>query len=216
MSLDTYTALVTSQYKNKTKFMDLVEVKAKFQVRLQEVLASMVSKFDIDTAVGDQLDIIGKWAGVSRFVNIPLVGVYFEWEDGTVGWEDGEWKGVFDPDTGIVELEDEPFRTLVKTKIAANRWDGTVEGAYEIYATVFPDTQILIQDLQDMTMIVGFAGTPPDAVTQALISAGYLALKPEGVQIRFYAIGSGGPLFGWDIDTTTIDGWDVADWPEEI
>ena len=93
-----------------------------------------------------------------------------------MGWARGSWKGLYDPETGMVRLPDETYRLLLKAKIGANRWDGTVPGAYEVWESAFADTGslILMQDNQDMSVVIGLAGTPLDAVMRNLLLQGYL------------------------------------------
>lgn len=111
--------------------------------------------------------------------------MYFEWGREAVGWARGSWKGLYDPETGMVRLPDETYRLLLRAKIGANRWDGTVPGAYEVWESAFADTGslILMQDNQDMSVVIGLAGTPLDAVMRNLLLQGYLPLKPEGVRV---------------------------------
>lgn len=221
MTVETYTNFVTSEHRNKPKFFATLQACLKPIVRVQEVTSSIPAKFDVDTAVGHQLDVIGEWVGVSRFIRTPLTGIYFAWDDtATVGWDSGIWKDEFAPTTGISELSDEFYRILIRAKIAANRWDGTIPSAYAIWREIFTNNTIIIQDLQNMSMIVGVVGSPLDAVTQALLTGGYLALKPEGVRISFYAIPSDtGPFFGWDTDPSSglgMAGWDEGSWADLI
>lgn len=119
--------------------------------------------------------------------------MYFEWGREAVGWARGSWKGLYDPETGMVRLPDETYRLLLKAKIGANRWDGTVPGAYEVWESAFADmgSLILMQDNQDMSVVIGLAGTPLDAVMRNLLLQGYLPLKPEGVRVAWYAVAPG-------------------------
>jgi len=215
MTTETYTNLITSQYKNSPKFVAQVSITAAFYARMQDILSSFKTKFDLDVAVGHQLDVIGEWVNASREVPIPITGVYFEWDEAEVGWELGSWKGEFDPDSGLAYLPNDVYRTYIKTKIAANKWNGTIPQAYEIYQDVFPEGGIVIQDNQDMTMVVGIFGAPPNAILKALLIGGFLALKPEGVKINYALVPIISPLFGWDIESEAIDGWDIGSWPEE-
>lgn len=215
-TLETYTGLITSQHRNKKKFKAVVEANAKFYVHLQSVFNSMIEKFDIDQAVGDQLDIIGKWAGVSRFIRSPLVGIYFEWGAASVGWSSGIWQGEFSPTSGLTSLPDDIYRTLIKAKIAANRWDGTIPSAYDIWETVFTDNAVIIQDNQNMSIIVAVVGSTLDALTQALLTGGYIPLKPEGVKVQYYAVPTDtNPVFVWGGSGTPgleTGGWSTASW----
>lgn len=215
MADNEYVGLVTSQHR-KPRFTALVAVLTQPLADAQALLASMPAAFDVDTAVGAQLDAVGLWAGITRVLRVPLDGVYFSWGEAGVGWAEGAWKGRFDPESGLTSLPDDIFRRLVKARIAANHWDGSVPGAYAVWEAAFADTDgiILIQDNQDMSMAVGIAGMRPDAVTQALLMGNYIPLKPEGVRVRWYAVTQdGGPLFAWGCESDGLAGWGGGHWP---
>jgi hypothetical protein len=75
---------------------------------------------------------------------------------------------------------------------------------------------LLIQDNQDMSFAIAIQGTVPDSLTLALLTGGYLPLKPEGVRISQYFIPvDTGPLLGWDIENAYIQGWDEGSWSVE-
>jgi len=218
MTTTDYTALITSQHNDKPKFVAMTSSDVEPYVEIENILLNIPSLYDVDTAIGSALDVIGEWVGANRNVSIPLTGVYFEW-DGTalVGWDSGTWQGEFDPTTGLTSLPDDSYRKFIKAKIASNQWDGTIESAYTIWVDIFQDSAIIIQDNQDMTMTVGVSGTKLGAVDQALLTQGYLALKPVGVGINYFAITlESGALFGWDVSNTAIAGWDSGQFAIEI
>lgn len=144
---------------------------------------SMPTIFDLDTAVGAQLDALGQWVGITRNLQVAITGVYFAWDTVGLGWDQGAWQGPGDPSTGLVVLPDPQYRTLLRAKIANNQWDGTIPGAYAIYGVLFAGTGfgINIKDNQNMTMTVTVTGPPLDALTAAIVTGGYLDLKPAGV-----------------------------------
>ncbi|MGE4191778.1 MAG: DUF2612 domain-containing protein [Pseudodesulfovibrio sp.] len=216
MTLTDYLNLITSLYRSQPKFMALCEALVAPLVEVQEVLELTGAAFDLDDAVGVQLDQVGEWVGRSRNLTTPLTGVYFSWNESGVGWAEGTWKGPFDPDTGLTSLPDDSFRLLLRAKIAANGWDGTIPGAYEIWDQLFgrAGMTIVLQDGQDMSMVVGLAGPVPDAVFRSLLTGGYLPLKPAGVGVRYFALPqTAGPLFSWNCDSDALSGWG-AGWPE--
>lgn len=217
MTLESYLNLITSEFRDKPKFLATMSTNLAVQVRVQELLQSMGPLFDVDVAVGDQLDIIGRWVGISRNVAIPIENVYFSWDaDFTLGWEYGTWQPSLAP-TSVTTLPDDAYRTLIKAKIAANRWDGTTDGAYAIWELVFTTTTILIQDNQDMTYALAIVGGIIDSLTLALITGGYIPLKPEGVRVSAYYVSvDTGPVFGWDVESDLLGGWDEASWVREL
>lgn len=213
-TVDDYLNLITSQYRNKPKFTAIVSGLVAVAVQLQTVLASMVDIFDIDlNPVGDQLDIIGEWVGVSRIIQNPFSDIFFSW-DGTAkdGWDFGVWREGTDP-SALVSLPDDIYLTLIKARIAANYWDGTTSAAYDIWRILFPQMNLLIQDYQNMSFVVVIQGFVPDSLTLALLTGGYLPLKPEGVLIANYVVPiDTGALFAWDVETSVMAGWDTGSW----
>lgn len=217
MAVDKYLNLITSEHRDKPKFMATVELTTSFFVQVQDVVRSFLEKFDLDNAAGSQLDIVGKWVGITRNVAIPADGVYFQWDGSqATGWDFGSWGDTRQPVT-ITSLPDDAYRTLIRTKIAANQWDGTTEGAYEIWDQIFPVIRVLILDNQDMSYDLGLVGAIVDSLTLALVTGGYLKLKPEGVRINqvFVAVDSN-PLFAWDSENEYLGGWDEASWARII
>lgn len=148
-----------------------------------DTVNQMALLFDLDAAVGVQLDVIGQWVGVTRNLQLAISGVYFAWDTIGLGWDDGIWLGPGDPVSGLIVLPDAQYRTLLRAKIADNQWDGTVEGAYKIYDVLFAGTGfgINIKDNENMTMTITVTGPPLDALTKAMVLGGYLDLKPAGV-----------------------------------
>jgi len=196
--------------------MAMVSLLAQWAVDRRSLLASIPELYDIDTAVGQQLDRIGEWVGVSRKLSLPLTGVYFSFDTPGLGFDQGTWLGPFDPTSGLVSLPDDQYRILLYATIAANNWDGTVPTAYTAWNTIFSPLgySILIEDNQNMTMDVVLVGPSPDAVTLALFTGGYLNLRPAGVGINNYYLPSvpGSPVFGMDVETASIAGFDVGGW----
>lgn len=219
MTIQRYLDLITSEYSDKPNFLATVSFMVSLPVQVQNLMGSMIAIFDLDTPpVGQQLDIIGRWVGIGRNVVIPITGVYFTW-DGTdpfVGWDFGTWQPTYEP-TEITTLPDDAYLTLIRAKIAANQWDGTINGAYAIWDAVFPNFTILIDDLQNMSYNMAFVGGIIDSLTLALITGGYIPLRPEGVLINEYFVPiDTNPLFAWDISNSFLAGWDTGSWAREI
>ncbi|VXB25545.1 putative bacteriophage protein [Burkholderia sp. 8Y] len=210
-----YTALVTSEHADKPKFIAMVAGVAQAFVDIQNQLAATPPAFDLDAAVGSQLDDVGLWVGVTRNVNTPLTGVYFSLDTSGLGFDQGVWQGPFDPTTGVVSLDDDTYRLLIRAKIGANSWDGTLGTSASILNSIFNGgTYVFIQDNGDMSITYGIAGSVPSAIFLALLRGGYIPLKPEAVHINGYFVTSnpGGPLFGFDVENHLISGFDVGAW----
>lgn len=216
-TVDDYTGLVTSEHNQKPKFMAMVEALAGGHADLINALQSMPGAFDLDAAIGVQLDAVGRWVGISRNIATPLSGVYFSMDVDGLGFDVGVWQGPYDPDTGLTSLDDATYRLLIRAKIAANHWDGTLSGSARMLDIIFPPssgTKIFIVDNGDMSIDIAISGAIPSILFLALLFGGYIPIKPEGVHINGYYVTTeyGSPLFGFDVDNDYIGGFDRGAW----
>lgn len=210
-----YVNLITSEHIDKPNFVAMVAALVQPLADLQVVMGGIPALYDLDAAVGVQEDTVGLWVGVSRNISIPLTGVFFSWDVAGLGWGEGSWTPSLDA-TSLVVLSDAQYRVLLKARVAANQWDGTIPGAYAVWNQIFvgTGTGILIQDFDDMHMSLALTGPVPDAVTLALFEGGYLSLKPAGVHIDNYItpVVPDTPYFGWGVENSSISGWGVGYW----
>ncbi|KVP48384.1 DUF2612 domain-containing protein [Burkholderia ubonensis] len=214
-----YTALITSEHRDKPRYMATITAVVQPLVDQMNLLASMPGKFDLDVAVGDQLDTVGLWVGVSRRIRTPLTGIYFSFDTAGLGFDQGIWKGPFDPDTGLTVLDDDTYRLVIRAKIGANRWDGTLASSAAILNSIFgSDTHVFIEDHQDMSMTIGISGKVPSAVFLALLAGGYIPLKPEGVRVNYTIVTTvdGAPMFGFDMLGPYVSGFDAGAWGKPV
>lgn len=217
ITADDYLDLIPAENREQPDFTAMIAADVATQVQVQTLMEEMVPLFDVDTAVGQQLDVIGQWVGFPRTLNITVSGVYFTWDDvDATGWDFGIWQDPTQPGA-ITVLPDDVYRNFIKAKIAANHWDGTTDGAYEVWDSVFTEVSILIIDGLDMSYKIAFVGGTLDSLTVAVILGGYLPLKPEGVRISEYLFPvDTGPIFGFDLETDDVSGWDVGSWPNAM
>ncbi|MDN7549066.1 DUF2612 domain-containing protein [Burkholderia cenocepacia] len=213
-TLDDYSPLITSEHQPRPRFMGVVTALVAPVVDQINVLLGMPEAFDLDEAAGAQLDVLGEWIGRSREVSTPLSGIYFSLDVDGLGFDQGFWKGPFDPDTGLTSLDDATYLMVLRAKIAANHWDGTPASAQAILDALAPaGSLVFIQDNCDMSITIGIAGQQPTALYIALLNNGLLSIKPEAVRVN-YAITSvqGTPLFGFDVENALISGFDAGSW----
>jgi hypothetical protein len=107
--------------------------------------------FDLDTAVGAQLDILGEWIGRTREVPRPYLDTYFRWDDAARGWDTGVWQQPYDP-TEIRVISDDPlYRRMLFAKVGINTWDGTATGTLAVLQGFFPDpaTHVFVDAVSD-------------------------------------------------------------------
>ena len=215
-----YLDLITSEHSDKPKFSAVVEACVAPFVSLQNLLEGMIEDFDINTAIGAQLDILGEWIGLSRYVDVPLTGIYFAFDDTAAdGWDGGIWQGPFDPTVGLEALPDDIYRAALKAKILANDWDGSIAGLYVVYNALLAisGNSAIIQDRQNMTFEIGVVGATLPAVILALLTGGYFDIRPAGIQIAYYDVTAApGSFFAFDCNSTNLQGWDEGQWAIQI
>jgi len=214
-STDDYVALLTGEHRNKQNFVAVVRALTAGPSDLINVEQGLVQNFDLDQAIGVQLDQDGLWIGAARTLDAPLPTTYFAFDTFGVGWDEGTWYEDGQPVSGLTVLDDTAYRTLLKSKIGANQWDGTLPSLIAIMQAVFAgtSTNVFASDEQNMSMTVGLSGALPTPVQIALLRGGYLVPKPMGVHVNYFTTTvDGAPLFGWDVENTYIQGWDEGAW----
>lgn len=185
MSTD-YIGLITSQYENSPNFIAWITGFIEHLNASTTVLNSMDACFDIDSAIGKQLDTLGIIIGQGRQVD-------------------------FNPTNGGSPiLDDDTYRLLLKSTILKNQWDGLNNSIADIWKVLFTDVTILVQDNLDMTENV-YIGGDLNQTVRDLIRNGYIVPKPQGVMINYFYFG-GAPFFGFDLDNGYIAGFDKGSW----
>lgn len=160
MAIDSYVNHITSEHRDKPNFISWLSSNLKIIDGTYLVLKAMDSNFDIDNAIGAQLNTLGIIIGRQRTLNFqPLNG--------------------FSP-----ILDDDTYRLVLKTKIAMNNWDGTIPQMYEIWNNIFSDIQLQLEDHQDMSFTAYISGYV-NQIRQNLIQMGYIVPKSEGVRINY-------------------------------
>ena len=214
----TYQGLVTSEHQQSPNFLATVALSVQPMVDIEALLAGMGAQFDLDAAIGAQLDVVGQWVGQSRNISVPLSGVYFQWGGTGPGWGIGSWKGLYDPAAGLTALDDATYRLLLRGAILANHWDGTTAGANAVMAAIFnssttPGTVLWIDDGMNMTMTFVLSGQTPTAVFQALLKNGFVSLRPAGVLANYVKSSiPGDPVFAWSMSNSLGAGWGSGAW----
>jgi hypothetical protein len=220
---DQYLDLITPFFRGQPNFTATVTLLVDLVSKLEEFVAYNIPQcFDVDTAIGVQLDATGQWIGRDRRVRTPI-SAYFTWDhpELNLGWDHGVWQGPYSPPNHIDSLDDETYRRLLYAKIAANNSDGTmasIDNVYNVFlngpgAPESPATHVYIEDRQDMSMVVGVSGEIPNVLVQELLTTEFVPIKPEGVRLYHQVTSvNNAPLFGFDVDNEYIAGWDQGAW----
>lgn len=164
-----YTNLLEVQYNGLPNAYETIKL------HCETLLANMVlwqirDGFDIETAVGNQLDIIGDWEVVDRYYQgssyeIQLWLAYFDWADNTQPnalqgcYKD--WNNEVDEDGAYVDygsvisttnrLDDESFRIILKLKAAKNNMFLTNKNIDDKIYEIFGDLVYTTWGVQEVT-----------------------------------------------------------------
>ena len=184
MLYEKYRHLITSQHQGKPRYMATLKAILEQSDPIYEIGVFLDDSFDLDNAGGRQEDVLGVITGVERV--LP-----------------------FQPDKGLSPvLDNVAYRTLLRSKIARNVWKGGAEDLKETWNTLFGQG-IVIQDNQDMTIDVVTVGLDSQIV-QDMIKNGLIVPKPQSVAVNYYFAADA--VFGYDMETDTIKGYDHAAW----
>ena len=217
-----YIKKVTGFHKSRPKYMAMLSAALQPLVDANNFTASIPSFFDLDSAVGVQLDVVGEWVNETRQVKVPIPNPWFSWDDYNRGWDRGVWFQPYDVGNTIYNLNDDYFRRLIKAKIAADNWDGSLQSVYTIYNTLFdnPNVKLIVDDKMALQVIFALTKFIPDSITLELFSRDYLPLTPSGIK-KWYFVTSiqNVPIFGWDMSNDQVAGWGAGAWgvtPDEL
>lgn len=183
-----YTEFVTSEHRSAPHYMAMVAVTGEAFSDITDNTLEIRTAFDLDTAEGAQLDVIGLWVGCSRLVAVALDN-WFSWDVSGKGWNQGVWKRPFDPDSGLVEMDDVTYRDVLRAVIKFDHWDGTLNQYQEVLQAAFTDNVIWAVDNYDMSLTINVTGPVLNPLMSSLLQTGKLSeLRPAGVRIDSYVL----------------------------
>lgn len=178
-----YLDLFTSEYRASTRLLAWANANIQLFQDVLFCIRELMSAWDLDLAVGVQLDTIGLWVGASR--TLP-----------------------FQPSGGVSPiLDDASYRILLRAKIAQNHWDGTLDGLLRSWQAIFPNGLLVVNDHQDMTVDL-YVAAPFSSVVQDMVLNGLIVPRPQGV---LYTISVAAlPMLGFDRGDSFVAGFDTG------
>lgn len=189
-----YLNLLTSEYQIATNFKQWLEYPIEIAKDGMTTANNMNNVFDLDFATGVQLDILGTLLGQTRY--LP-----FQPTDGS------------DP-----KLDDNMYRKLLKAKILLNHWDGQLSDIEQKWVAIFPGTNIVIKDNQDMSIDISVTGDISTLI-QEMIEYDMIVPRPQGVWVNYAWATTVQKKFAYDMGattgSTTYDGYDLSSWATE-
>jgi hypothetical protein len=154
---------------------------------IQSFLSDMYLAFDIDLAIGPQLDALGVILNTPR--NLPF-----------------QTAGGISP-----IMDDGTYRIVLKAAVAVTHFDGTILSLTAILATAFSSSSLYfsIQDNQDMTASIIVFG-PASLLLQDCFAHDLIIPRPEGVHL--IVTYSANKAFSWNEETEYFGGWKEGYW----
>jgi hypothetical protein len=215
-TLNYYLSMVASEYATQPNFMaTLTDLITPFTESIL-LAQNMYQYFNIDTAVGDQLDKLGAWLNVSRYVPQTLTSIYFELDSDPLGLDRGSMFGPGDSLTGLIALPDDIYRNIIKAHIHINNNLPNKVTYYDALYSLFIPAQLVIQGDNANNLFYGLTSTPDNVVIKDLFTQGYFNFAPAGVNTYGFSISSSStsvPFFGFDVENSVIAGFDVGYMP---
>jgi len=191
-----YANLLIMQYRNKPKAVATIKAVAAALIAGNLNLA-MREAFDLETAVGPQLDIIGQYVGASRRVVVSGLGglKYFTMpgyndtpvaDSGFASYDDAAppenfWLSYIDSNSDSYVMDDGVFRRFIKYLIALHKSDHSLKDLDDLLLASFGE-YLTLTDNGDMTITYAHDAGDPDILFTIINGLGLLP-HPAGVEV---------------------------------
>lgn len=208
--IDSYSGLLIYQYQTKTKAKSHITAYAEEYEKIYNLLNSLPIVYDIDLAVGRQLDVIGRILGISRKVPFAVAKKYFGFDDNSDSYPMDNlnasiiaypFKDLNEPDYTSGELNDNQYRLFLKGKAIKNNVKALMIDEDENLSLqnaidfLFSNKAFVI-DNQDMTLTI-YIDTSYDLSLLQYIKQLDLIPRPQGVDYRLVLSYVEGDTFGF-------------------
>ena len=169
-----YADLLIIQYRNKPKARATIKLGADLYLA-DGLIFDLNNILDIDTAIGVQLDLIGKILGCNRNIyGLTLDTKFFSFQkNNAYGYSDkdalseGYWKNYQNSTGTIYSLPDDVYRTLLKFKAIYNVRRGSMQFMDEMYWRIFGN-EINMVNNHDLSVTYNVPTSHSVAVTAAI------------------------------------------------
>lgn len=185
-----YLDLITSEHNQKIQFMSMVEVITAAIGDVNQSIQSIQPAFDLDTAIGAQLDIIGLWVGQSRIISNILILGFFGFADDFAARPFGEvtnptfggvWYELNAPFSGSTVLSDPDYLTILKARIVRNQSKGELSDIENALQFIF-GVGCSVADAGNLGLQLTISA-PITSTGEALLTTLDLLPRPAGVPI---------------------------------
>ena len=189
-NINEYLGLVTSQHRQKTKFIESIRVAITPIVGCQNLLSKMSELHDLETATGNCLEQLALWTGTPLIIPGAAQLEYFGFIDQENAMTFGETD---DPDVGGYFRESgqsgtggliptgDFLRRLIKARILKNKSTGNINETKAILELALNHSHFKVFDNRDMT--VTFKNLATQFTTMQKILVQMFFPLPAGVEL---------------------------------
>ena len=159
LNKDFYLNLITSEHATKPKFKAWVDTLLTPFLDAINLNDNIKRAFDLNSAVGVQLDTLGKILVQSRQMN-------------------------FQPTDGSSPLlNDDYYRLVLRAKVIKNQWKGTITNFYQFWKILFNNQplNIYLIDNQDMRPVIVIWSSQTPLMIQDFLRNNLIVPKPAGL-----------------------------------
>lgn len=193
MIQEEYENLLIVQYSDKPKASATISSIVKRFKNNFDLLEQMEDAFDLDNAVGKQLDIIGKIVGISRNVEGVIPKIFFGF-DGNVnarGFDSAAFYTLDQQQYTDTQLSDSDYRFFIRMKIAKNHAKATMSddngsNLNNIVLSMF-DGYAYMVDNKDMSVTIYVENSPKSYLLPYAISLDLIPL-PQAVEVKYISL----------------------------
>lgn len=176
---------IYAQYRNKPKAVAWYRIARELGGNIEAAAEAVRKSYDLDTAQGEQLDVIGRIVVADRsFLGaVELNPGVFDLTDGSEFGDDSAMFSALTIDQDAT-LSDDLYRLVIRAKIVKNNGDATIENILAGMNFLLPGAEVLrVTDGEDMSFSIEFYGQITNLERYALLNAG-LVPKPQGVRFN--------------------------------
>ena len=190
-----YVNLLIKQYWEKPKAAAEIAMKASSWRRSFDWLSSFENEFDLDSATGDRLDIIGRIVGIGRNIpySIPKIAFGFDENPNSRGFDDlfsplddrAPFQDLFESASTELVLDDNAYRQFIRAKIAKNTSGPYLSGndflsIQDAVINIFGGLAY-VTDNYDMTLTLHVSSVFNSVTLDSILKMSLIP-KPQGVR----------------------------------
>jgi len=185
---------IYAQYRNKPKAVAWYEITRSLATQLSDAAQAVRVMYDIDTAEGEQLNIIGRIVVIPRSYTGTVdlnPAMCAEWENNPAEFGDSTQMASALSVDQDAQMSDDLYRLVIKSKIIKNNSDASIESIIYGMNFLLPNAEVLrITDNEDMSFSIEFYGNISELERWALLNS-TLIPKPQGVKFNGFLEGYG-------------------------